>query len=175
MQGLRISAFELPDAGELLSELGARLGGALRLRPELAPLPFDPAPLFDRLRNQYDATKLLRKLEPSADGRFLLAVTDSDLFMPVFTFVLGEAHLGGKAALVSTYRLREERYGLPPNPALLRTRLARAAIHELGHCFGLAHCRNSRCVMYAAASVEEVDLKGDDLCGRCAAAVASSR
>ena len=98
---------------------------------------------------------------------FVLGVTGSDLFMPVFTFVLGEAYLGGRAAVISTFRLDDQRYGLARNPELLATRLLKEAVHELGHCHGLVHCHDSKCVMYAAGGVEEVDLKSAELCFAC--------
>jgi len=90
-----------------------------------------------------------------------------DLFVPVLTYVFGEAQLDGKAAVVSTFRLREEFFGLDADPKLERTRLLKEAIHELGHTFGLIHCRNYDCVMHSSTSVEEVDLKPTDFCEDC--------
>ena len=68
----------------------------------------------------------------------MLGVTDRDLFIPILTYVFGEAQLGGRAAVVSTARLVEdvELFG----PQLLVERLAKEAVHEVGHAFGLLHC-----------------------------------
>lgn len=164
---LRLVAFELSDGGDLLPELGAELGRVFQLEARVARAPLELSECFDPLRAQYDARRVLSVLADRAAAGFVLGVTEADLFMPVFTFVLGEALLGGKAAVISTFRLRDERYGLPPSPGRLRDRLLKEAVHELGHCHGLTHCMSSRCVMFAAAGVEEVDLKGRDLCARC--------
>lgn len=47
---------------------------------------------------------------------------DVDLFVPELNFVFGEADLVGKAAVFSLARLRQEVYGLKPDPRLFRRR-----------------------------------------------------
>ena len=39
-----------------------------------------------------------------------------DLYIPILTFVFGEAQIGGASAIVSYHRLRQEFYGLPARP-----------------------------------------------------------
>jgi archaemetzincin len=97
----------------------------------------------------------------------ILAVTSVDLFIPVLTYVFGEAQLGGPAAVVSTNRLRSEKYGLPPDPETLISRLEKEAVHELGHTFGLFHCSEPACVMHASTYVEEIDPKEASFCATC--------
>jgi archaemetzincin len=96
-------------------------------------------------------------------------VTDLDLFIPIFTFVFGEAQVGGGVALMSTHRLHQEFYGLPEDTRLLFARAEKEAVHELGHTYGLAHCRSFDCVMHFSNSVEQVDLRPGDFCQSCAA------
>ncbi len=130
---------------------------------------FDPRIAFDRSRRQYNSTTLLvemLKRLPSTDAK-LIGVTDVDLFIPVLTFVFGEAQLDGNVAITSSYRLRNSFYGLPDNPELLMERLEKESVHELGHTFNLTHCGHYGCVMHSTSSVEEVDLKGVDFCDRC--------
>jgi archaemetzincin len=166
---LLLLAFDLPNADELLPWLGLRLEEELGMHPlHGVPAP-DVSGCFVQGRRQYDAHRVLSVLSESARADFVLAVTSADLFLPVFTFVLGEAELGGKAAVVSTFRLDEERYGLPADNERLYARLVKEAIHELGHCLGLTHCVSSNCVMFTSSGVEEVDLKGERFCGRCQA------
>jgi len=54
-----------------------------------------------------------------------------DLYIPILTFVFGEAQLTDTGALVSTHRLRPEFYGMPQDPRLVQERLLKEAIHEL--------------------------------------------
>jgi archaemetzincin len=87
--------------------------------------------------------------------------------VPVLTFVFGEAQLDGNCALVSTARLKEEFYGMPPRRELARERLIKEAVHELGHTFGLRHCADWRCVMSSSHAVERLDVKGAAFCALC--------
>jgi archaemetzincin len=86
----------------------------------------------------------------------------------VLTFVFGEAQLEGRCALVSLHRLREEFYGLPGSDALLRERLLKESVHELGHTFGLRHCDDWTCVMASTHAVERLDVKSVEFCRTCA-------
>jgi len=134
----------------------------------MEPLPFFA---YHDERGQYCSTDILRWLLTSratSDAK-LLAVIQYDLFNPLFTFVFGEAQLGGRLALFSTFRLRDERYGLAPDPARLKARAVKEAIHEVGHTFGHKHCRDPECVMRFSESVGHIDLKLPRLCRSCLA------
>src|SRR5437016_3315020 len=124
----------------VLEGLTAGLSRAFRASCGVRPDRFDAAFAHDPRRNQFHSTAILQALQPLANGRRILAVTSLDLFVPVLTFVFGEAQLAGNCAVVSLHRLREAVYGLPPNPTLLAERLLKEAVHELGHTFGLRHC-----------------------------------
>lgn len=131
----------------------------------------DPAFAFDSSRNQYYSTLLLSSLVrtfSSHQGK-VLAVTEGDLYIPVLTYVFGEAQLDGMAAIISTHRLDDTLYGLPPNRALFEERMIKEAVHELGHTFGLLHCREYDCVMHSSQGVEEVDVKSVNFCSQCRA------
>jgi archaemetzincin len=147
----------------LAPQLARAFGTSCRIRAER----LDAAFARDSRRDQYHSTAILRALQPLANGRRILAVTGADLFVPVLTFVFGEAQLAGSCAVVSLHRLREEVYGLPANPALVAERLFKEAVHELGHTFGLRHCDDWRCVMTSSHSVEWLDVKSAEFCPRC--------
>jgi archaemetzincin len=149
----------------LVRGLERRFRTAVRVRPPW----FDPEVSFDPSRGQYNSTLLLRQLLglTGEDAFRVLGVTSVDLFIPVLTYVFGEAQLGGRAAVVSTHRLRSEAYGLEPDEALMLRRLEKEAVHELGHTFGLVHCAEARCVMRASTYVEEIDLKTAEFCEAC--------
>jgi archaemetzincin len=131
------------------------------------------APACDATRQQYRSTTILNSLRTlmPPNGTRLLGVASVDLFVPIFTFVFGEAEVDGHCALASTYRLEEERYGLPANEQKLRERLTKEAVHELGHTFGLRHCDHWQCVMASSHSVELVDVKQAEFCDECARVV----
>jgi archaemetzincin len=154
---------------ELLDELAAGLARVLRVSCHVRSQPLDAGFAFDPARNQYYSTAILQQLIPLAgeDDIRLLGVAAVDLFVPVLTFVFGEAQLHGRCALVSLHRLREEFYGLPPRPELLRERLLKEALHELGHTFGLRHCKDWSCAMASTHAIERLDLKNAAFCPRC--------
>lgn len=139
-----------------------------------SPVPLES--FYDPSRSQYNSTEILlwlHRQQPDtpgsalSEGRKVLAVLGYDLFIPILTYVFGEAELGGSAAVVSYNRLRNEQYGLPADRHLLLERLRKESIHELGHAFGLVHCRTHECVMHTSTYVEDIDLKSEHFCGEC--------
>jgi archaemetzincin len=133
--------------------------------------PVDLQPCFVSSRQQHHATLVLAALlrhRPDPASK-ILGIVPVDLFIPVLTFVFGQAQLDGPGAVVSTYRLRSEFYGLPGDEGMLVERAIKECVHELGHSFGLVHCQDYGCVMHASSSVDEVDIKGADFCRRCGA------
>jgi archaemetzincin len=153
---------------DLLEYLAAGLARTFRTPCRIRPETFDLSFALDGGRQQYYSTAIIQRLERAVDpDARVLGVTASDLYVPVLTFVFGEAQLDGNCAVVSTARLKEEFYGLPPRPDLLRERLLKEAVHELGHTFGLRHCPDWRCVMTSSHAVERLDVKGAEFCGAC--------
>jgi len=153
---------------DALEYLAAALARTFRTPCQIRPDTFDLSFALDAARNQFHSTAILQQLERrSGPGARILGVTACDLFVPVLTFVFGEAQLDGACAVVSTARLKEEVYGLPPREDLLRERLLKEAVHELGHTFGLRHCADWRCVMTSSHAVERLDVKGADFCAAC--------
>jgi archaemetzincin len=149
------------------------LGASLPRPVQRVDLAFDLRPAYSPERRQHHATLLLATLLrhlPEPGGK-IVGVTAEDLFIPVLTFVFGLSQLNGPAAIVSTHRLHNEYYGLPASEELLRTRTVKEIVHELGHAFGLVHCRDTRCVMRSSTYVEEVDLKDASFCVSCGAAI----
>ncbi len=168
MAQLRLLPIYASGMADLLEPLSRRLERLFGLEVLTGAPTFDPEVAFDSGRGQYNSTLILAALlrEPVTDGR-LLGITSVDLFIPVLTYVFGEAQLDGRAAVVSTHRLAPAGYGLAPDPALMFERLVKEAAHELGHTYGLVHCDRQGCVMTRSTYVEEIDLKGDAFCARC--------
>ncbi len=133
-----------------------------------------PAYALDPARGQHGSGEILREVlaRRETDASRVLAVTEADLFIPMLTFVFGQAQLGGIAAVVSLARLRQEIYGLPPDEAILLERAAKEALHELGHTFGLVHCSDPTCVASLSTSVRQIDTKNPGFCAGCSALLA---
>ncbi|MBI4863916.1 MAG: archaemetzincin family Zn-dependent metalloprotease [Candidatus Riflebacteria bacterium] len=168
MRLIRVLAVGPLDRG-LLEALGDGVFRELGAGWEVSPSSLDPGFALDPIRQQYHSTEILARLHalPDEAAWRLLGVTGLDLFIPILTFVFGEAQLSNRCALVSTARLRQEFYGLPPDPERLRERLLKETIHELGHTLGLTHCSDYDCVMAASHGVEWIDLKGSSFCPGC--------
>ena len=157
---------------DVLEHLAANLAKTFRTPCRIRPDVVDVGFALDPGRKQYYSTAILQKLERTCDpDARVLGVTACDLFVPVLTFVFGEAQLDGNCAVVSTARLAEEFYGLPPNGGMLRERLEKEAAHEIGHTFGLRHCVDWRCVMSSSHGVERLDVKTAEFCRACLAPV----
>jgi archaemetzincin len=153
------------DADEpvsLLESVAASLAREFDAVPRRWRVHPRPHGTLDERRGQHSSRAILAWLAERlpAPGARLLAVTDVDLFIPVLTFVFGEAQLNGAVAVVSTARLH-------PPAALLADRLRKESVHELAHTFGLVHCTSHTCVMARSASIAAVDVKSDRLCADC--------
>jgi archaemetzincin len=165
-----------PAPGLVLSAMEVALGEAFRLPVQRQGTIKEPVGAFTPARAQWSSTAFLETLlarVPSAASR-LLGVTERDLFVPVLSFVYGQAQLGGPVAIVSLARLRSEFYGLPPAPAVLARRAATEAVHELGHTFGLVHCLDRRCPMSLSIDLPDLDGKTATPCAACGALLEGS-
>ena len=129
-----------------------------------------PRRAFNSSRIQFHSTILLEEVLKYALERNLdraLGITGVDMYTAGLNFVFGEAQCPGRAAVVSTFRLRPEFYGEPPDRTLFLERCAKEVVHELGHTFGLGHCSDRRCVMSFSNSIYDTDVKGLGFCDRC--------
>ena len=128
---------------------------------------------YDARRSQYGSIQALEMLLERCppDALKLLAVTERDLFIPALTFVYGQAQLGGRVAVISLARLRQEFYGQPPNREVLLQRALKEALHETGHMFGLVHCADRNCAMSLATNIRHIDESARSSARRCAARV----
>lgn len=152
----------------LMDGIRASVQSAFGAPTRLVRDPQRPTDTLDARRGQHASTAVLRWLKRvwPADAGAVVGVTDVDLFIPVLTFVFGEATLGGGLAVVSAARLAAAP-GQAADRRLLLHRLAKECVHELGHGFGLIHCVDPGCVMARSASLVHVDTKGGALCHDC--------
>ena len=153
----------------LLLFLKQSLFQTFKIQARIRNRRFNLSPAYDPDRNQYNSSGLLLQLinEVPPETVKILGVTQLDLFIPIFTFLFGEAQLNGIGAVVSIHRLHNQFYGIPENKELLKGRLLKEGIHELGHPFGLIHCLALNCVMKSSTYVEDIDQKSTHFCSFC--------
>jgi len=124
---------------------------------------FDISKAFDRLRRQYLADAILRELPTPSENERVVGIVGVDIYSGRLNFVFGIAELFGRRALVSTFRLSA---GGVRREVFIE-RLIKEIVHELGHTFGLQHCKDSRCVMRFSNSISDTDCKSKRLCANC--------
>lgn len=129
----------------------------------------DLSDYYDPVRRQYKGNELLKEVDArySFDSTKTIGLFNVDLYVPILTYIFGQAHLNGRTGIVSLYRLNNERYGIDADDKLLLERAIKEIVHELGHTFGLIHCHTPNCVMRSSTYVEDLDQKSASLCLKC--------
>lgn len=129
----------------------------------------DLSEFYDSPRRQYDGNRLILEIDArfGSDTQKTLGLFNVDLFIPILTYIFGQAFLNGRSGIASIYRLSNERYGIKHDEKVFIDRIRKEVIHELGHMFGLIHCRNAACVMRSSTYVEDIDQKSAELCTQC--------
>ena len=162
-----------PEADpEALTAVRARVGSEFGVPVREVELPGVEF-AYDAGSKQYGSIPVLEMLSRRCpdDALKLLAVTGRDLFIPVLTFVFGHAQLGGRVAVISLARLRQEFYGLAPDREVFLERAYKEALHETGHTFGLVHCADRSCAMALGTNIRQIDSKRAAFCASCAASL----
>lgn len=155
---------------KILHHLRPAIADFLSLPVRILPLYPCPPHALHVVRNQYHSTQLLEYLlkEDLFEKPFrILGITAVDLYIPIFTFVFGEAQLDGRAAIISTFRPGGGAGEVKPPSSLVLSRLFKLSLHELGHTFSLPHCRQADCLMRFAANLEKLDQINLRFCEYC--------
>jgi archaemetzincin len=163
-----------PIPRQLVTDVAEELQAIFGPRAELGTGQQRPQYAFNKDRNQYHSTAILRRLALARGGGEAVPVvglTDVDLFIPDAPFVFGEADRDARSAVISIARLALGPDGKPAEPERLRRRAAVEAVHELGHLLGLSHCADARCAMYLSHKASDSDRKGPGLCPLCRGAL----
>ena len=148
---------------KIAKEVRSSFGFQTQINPLIEDIDF----AFDKDRNQYSSSIILDKLDKKApvDCLKVIAITEKDLFIPILTYVYGEARLNGRPCIVSFHRLV---IGLELEVVSKGyKRIVKEAIHELGHTFNLRHCKDPVCLMHYCRSLEDVDRKSNQYCRYC--------
>lgn len=127
----------------------------------------------ERQYNGYTIFKNLKDNNKKAKHSSTLGILDVDIFKKKLNFIFGVAtnpehplkdYPG--SAIVSVARLRETFYSRDERNDLIRNRVLKEAVHEIGHTFGLKHCEN-KCVMQFSETISYVDNKPLQFCNDC--------
>jgi len=152
-----------------LQIIADNITGRFKLTTQILPPLEQPEYAFDERRLQYNAGIIIEAMEAMQFGNHdkVIGVLNNDLFIPIFTHVFGEARQGGKCGLVSLFRLMKNSDGSTPPKSLVLERVAKVALHELGHLLDLLHCEHKKCLMHFSGGVDEVDNMSLELCEYC--------
>lgn len=170
MEGRRIILF---SCGIFEKPLTSRIAGDVQRAFSIPVMhrecTIDIGPFYNPGRRQYDANAILNAVTGSAppDAFRTMGLLRVDLYIPILTYIFGQAGLNGRTGIASLYRLRNELYGLEEDGELLIERFSKVVVHELGHTFGLIHCTYPFCIMRSSTYVEDLDQKGIHFCPSC--------
>ena len=135
---------------------------------EITACNIDISSYYNPARRQYDANGIMQNISLNAGDKVkVLGIMRVDIFVPILTFIFGQAELSGSTGVASLYRLRNELYGLEINNDLLIERFRKVVLHEAGHLHGLIHCHNQVCIMRSSTYVEDLDQKERAFCLSC--------
>ncbi len=145
---------------------------ALRAFYDVELLTLPPVPMPKRAwtepRRRWRAEILLDELEARRPPRAerILGVTADDISTSKGDIkdwgVLGLARLDGRVCVISSFRV-----GRGVRAEAARVRLAKVAVHEIGHTLGLEHCPTVGCLMEDAQGKVTTCDREVDLCARC--------
>ena len=168
LQHITLISFGYFDA-EFLRNVAEAVKNEFLLEVNIKEGHLDLSEYYDPTRRQYNGVKLIHEVETafSSDSSKTLGLFSVDLFIPILTYIFGQAFLNGRSGIASNYRLSNERYGILADDKRILERFIKEVIHELGHTFGLIHCHNPTCVMRSSTYVEDIDQKSTHLCLNC--------
>ncbi len=95
-------------------------------------------------------------------------LVDKDIYLPGFSYVFAVTHPPLSRIVISLFRLLRK-YSLVEfeEESVVKERLFKEIMHELGHLTGLEHCDNKLCVMSFSKNLKELDAKVPYPCEKC--------
>jgi len=165
-----LGLIEMGRLGELAMRIvAANLQAVIGMSVDILDPLTVPPESFQKHREQYDAGLIIEHLRqlPLPGHPRVLAVTTVDLCTPILTHVFGQAEVGGRAAVVSNFRLRSNEDGSTVPLDRYYERLAKVSLHETAHTLSVYHCEDVQCLMHFTAKVEHLDRLEIAFCRRC--------
>ncbi len=168
-----ITNIRLLPVGRCDDEIPHRLRAGIqqRLSIDCELGDFIPRPLdaFDENRLQYEATKVLERVEQEhvVQSCAILAIIDNDIYIEPYNFAFGHAGLREQVGVLALTRLRPEFWGDEPDRERFFQRAMVEALYQVGRILGLSSCDDEECVMSASNGISDVDKKQVDYCSEC--------
>lgn len=97
--------------------------------------------------NQVNDLNLYLKSKLPKDGYCLIGITDVDLKIEGFNYIIGKATLRDRVGVVSYARYTPKWKGYLDSDLPFEWRLCNTVLHEICHSFAIAHCVYYHCVM----------------------------
>ncbi len=158
-------ALSQKDVAEVARALRQFYGVKVRVLPR-RPLP---RAAYYRPRRRYRAEKLLdhlARIAPKSAYR-ILGLTAVDISTTKGKYrdwgIMGLATLDGRVCVISRFRCARG----ARNAVHARHRLAKTAVHEIGHTLGLEHCPHRGCLMEDARGKNKTSDREYVLCDAC--------
>jgi archaemetzincin len=155
---------------ELLDIVHAGIDSVFDAYIVFLPVVSLPESAYYTPRKRYRAEKLLDFLVEQCpdDCTKIVGLTAKDISTTKGEYddwgIFGLGQLGGRACVVSTYRLGRGQV----SDKRFHERLVKVINHELGHTFGLLHCSNKGCLMEdAKGMIKTVDQESGKFCLEC--------
>jgi len=128
-----------------------------------------PVDAFQHHRQQFDASLILQYLAQLPHFRHsrIVGLTNVDLCIPILTHVYGQAEVGGRVVVISIARLRQNEDGTNAPLDQYYERVAKVALHEIGHTLSIYHCDDPHCLMHYSPRVRHLDEVELFFCERC--------
>ncbi len=163
----------------VINDVVNTLSKAFHAEVSLSHIDVIPSNLYVPSRAQYRADAinlwLLSKFNRILKRvNYLVALIEYDAYVPGLNFVFGLASPHLRLASVYLYRLKFLLPSSTEGERILKERVRKEVMHEMGHLLGLNHCPNIYCVMHFSNSIMDTDRKSWKYCSSCAQGIKSS-